>query len=125
MSRVRGNAVWTDLEARTHTIGLPSDDAHGLGVGFRSDYPWIPVTGIWSARVTGQDRNVRTFDAADIVILWGGRRAPLRQLAIDHQRGRLGESGFGRDQSESLINPARYRIPLSMPRSTPTSLHLS
>ena len=73
MSRVRGNAVWTDLEARTHTIGLPSDDAYGLGVGFRSDYPWIPVTGTasWSARVTGQDRNVRTFDAADIVILEG------------------------------------------------------
>ena len=70
MSRVRGNAVWTDLEERTHTIGLPSDDAYGLGVGFSSEYPWIPVTGTasWSATMTGQDRNVRTFDAADIEV---------------------------------------------------------
>ena len=85
MSRVRGNAVWTDLEARTHTIGLPSDDAYGLVSAFVPITPWIPVTGTasWSARVTGQDRNVRTFDAADIVILEG--RPENSPQAVGHR----------------------------------------
>lgn len=69
-SLVRGSAHWTDLEARTHTIRLPSDDVFGSGVIFEPVTPWLPVTGTmsWSARIGSQERTIVTFDAGDMVI---------------------------------------------------------
>jgi len=67
---LEGQAVWTDLDERVHTVVLPADSDLSTGVSFELTDSFVPSSGTlsWEGRVDGQERGVTTNDAADVSV---------------------------------------------------------
>jgi hypothetical protein len=65
---VTGQALWVDLDGRSHDIKIPADSGLGTDLIFGGGVPWLPDSGAlsWEAKIDGQQRSMLTESGAEI-----------------------------------------------------------